>query len=88
MPSGAIEEMFSGYADELEDFDQLLGQLLGVMDPDTLLIITADHGNDPTYKGTDSYSRVCTMFNVFTKYERTWNIRRFKFFWCSLVQVF
>lgn len=43
----------SGYADELEDFDLLLGQLLGVIDSDTLLIITADHGNDPTYKGTD-----------------------------------
>ena len=33
----------SGYADELEDFDLLLGQLLGVIDSDTLLIITADH---------------------------------------------
>ena len=48
----------SGYADELEDFDRLLGQLLGVMDSDTLLIITADHGNDPTYKGTD-HTREC-----------------------------
>lgn len=48
----------SGYADELEDFDLLLGQLLGVMDSDTLLIITADHGNDPTYKGTD-HTREC-----------------------------
>ena len=47
-----------GYADELEDFDLLLGQLLGVMDSDTLLIITADHGNDPTYKGTD-HTREC-----------------------------
>ena len=34
----------SGYADELEDFDVLLGQLLSVLDSDTLLIITADHG--------------------------------------------
>ena len=48
----------SGYADELEDFDLLLGQLLGVIDSDTLLIITADHGNDPTYKGTD-HTREC-----------------------------
>ena len=36
----------------------LLGQLLGVIDSDTLLIITADHGNDPTYKGTD-HTREC-----------------------------
>ena len=49
----------SGYADELEDFDLLLGQLLGVIDSDTLLIITADHGNDPTYKGTD-HTRNCS----------------------------
>ena len=48
----------SGYGDELEDFDRLLGQLLGVIDSDTLLIITADHGNDPTYKGTD-HTREC-----------------------------
>ena len=48
----------SGYADELEDFDRLLGQLLGVIDSDTLLIITADHGNDPTFKGTD-HTREC-----------------------------
>ena len=48
----------SGYADELENFDLLLGQLLGVIDSDTLLIITADHGNDPTYKGTD-HTREC-----------------------------
>lgn len=48
----------SGYADELEDFDVLLGQLLSVLDSDTLLIITADHGNDPTYKGTD-HTREC-----------------------------
>ena len=48
----------SGYADELEDFDLLLGQLLGLIDSDTLLIITADHGNDPTYKGTD-HTREC-----------------------------
>lgn len=48
----------SGYADELEDFDVLLGQLLSVIDSDTLLMITADHGNDPTYKGTD-HTREC-----------------------------
>ena len=48
----------SGYGDELEDFDLLLGQLLSEIDSDTLLIITADHGNDPTYKGTD-HTREC-----------------------------
>ena len=43
----------SGYAKELEKFDEKLGQLLLVLKEDDLLILTADHGNDPTYSGTD-----------------------------------
>ena len=42
-----------GYAEELERFDVKLGELLGVLREEDLLIITADHGNDPTYTGTD-----------------------------------
>lgn len=42
-----------GYAEELERFDVLLGKLLGKLKEDDLLILTADHGNDPTYTGTD-----------------------------------
>ena len=42
-----------GYAKEIEKFDVKLGELLDVLKKDDLLIITADHGNDPTYKGTD-----------------------------------
>lgn len=42
-----------GYAQELEKFDVLLGKLLEVLKEDDLLILTADHGNDPTYTGTD-----------------------------------
>lgn len=42
-----------GYAAELERFDEKLGELLNVLREDDLLIITADHGNDPTYTGTD-----------------------------------
>lgn len=47
-----------GYANELEDFDELLGKLLNTIDEETLLIVTADHGNDPTYTGTD-HTREC-----------------------------
>ena len=43
----------TGYAKELERFDVKLGELLEVLKEDDLLIITADHGNDPTYTGTD-----------------------------------
>ena len=42
-----------GYAQELEKFDVKLGELLGLLSKDDLLIITADHGNDPTHTGTD-----------------------------------
>ena len=42
-----------GYAKELSDFDNLLGDLIEVLHEDDLLIITADHGNDPTWHGTD-----------------------------------
>lgn len=42
-----------GYAEELERFDVKLGQLLPLLRQDDLLILTADHGNDPTYRGTD-----------------------------------
>lgn len=42
-----------GYAKELEKFDVKLGELLPLLREDDLLIITADHGNDPTHTGTD-----------------------------------
>ena len=42
-----------GYAEELERFDVNLGKVLDKLKEDDLLIITADHGNDPTYAGTD-----------------------------------
>lgn len=42
-----------GYAQELERFDVKLGELLELLKDDDLLIITADHGNDPTHIGTD-----------------------------------
>ncbi|RLQ89004.1 phosphopentomutase [Notoacmeibacter ruber] len=43
----------SGYAAALEWFDARLPEILDKMRPDDLLIITADHGNDPTWHGTD-----------------------------------
>ena len=43
----------TGYAQELEKFDKKLGEFLKCLKDDDLLIITADHGNDPTHTGTD-----------------------------------
>ena len=42
-----------GYAKEIQKFDEKLGELLPLLDEEDLLILTADHGNDPTYSGTD-----------------------------------
>lgn len=42
-----------GYGDELERFDVKLGEFIKKLKDDDLMIITADHGNDPTYIGTD-----------------------------------
>jgi len=42
-----------GYARALEVFDRELGELLPQVHEDDLLVITADHGCDPTYQGTD-----------------------------------
>lgn len=42
-----------GYAQELERFDELLGELRKHLKAEDLLILTADHGNDPVHTGTD-----------------------------------
>lgn len=42
-----------GYGQALEEFDRRLPEVLEALDEDDLLIITADHGNDPTFPGTD-----------------------------------
>lgn len=42
-----------GYAKALEVFDERLPEIFGAMNDDDLLILTADHGNDPTKSGSD-----------------------------------
>lgn len=42
-----------GYGEALEAFDRRLEEIIAQLAEDDLLIITADHGNDPTFKGTD-----------------------------------
>ena len=56
----------SGYAQEIEKFDVNLGVLLDTLREDDLLIITADHGNDPTYTGTD-HTREKVPFLAYSK---------------------
>mgnify|MGYP001028764513 CR=1 FL=1 len=55
-----------GYGEEIEKFDKKLGELLPLLREDDLLILTADHGNDPTYKGTD-HTREYVPFLAYSK---------------------
>ena len=43
----------AGFAMALEEADTAIGKIMEAMHADDLLILTADHGNDPTYRGTD-----------------------------------
>ena len=42
-----------GYKNALEEFDKRIPEIIDAMKEDDILIINSDHGNDPTYKGTD-----------------------------------
>ena len=55
-----------GYGHEIEKFDKGLGKLMDVLREDDLLILTADHGNDPTYTGTD-HTREYVPFLAYSK---------------------
>lgn len=50
-----------GYGQELERFDVKLGEFLAGMRDDDLLMVTADHGNDPTFKGTDHTKEIVPL---------------------------
>ena len=53
-----------GYGKHLEWFDAALAKLLPKLHADDLLIVTADHGNDPTWAGTDhTRERVPVLVN-------------------------
>lgn len=52
----------AGYAQALEEFDAWLGSFLPRIAPDDLVIITADHGNDPTFRGTDHTREQVPLF--------------------------
>lgn len=55
-----------GYAKELVDFDKLLPDLLNNLKDDDILMITADHGNDPTWTGSD-HTREMVPLLIYSK---------------------
>ena len=52
----------TGYANALREFDAWLGGFLPSILPNDLVIITADHGNDPTFRGTDHTREQVPLF--------------------------
>ena len=55
-----------GYGKALEQFDARLPEVLDLLSEDDLLMVTADHGNDPTFKGTD-HTREYVPLIVYSK---------------------
>lgn len=51
-----------GYAQALREFDEWLGTFLPCILPNDLVIITADHGNDPTFRGSDHTREEVPLF--------------------------
>lgn len=64
-----------GYAEGLEYFDSRLPEIANVLKDDDIAFITADHGCDPTYKGTD-HTRECVPVIMFGKNITSENIGR------------
>lgn len=64
-----------GYAEGLMYFDSRLPEIADVLDEDDIVFITADHGCDPTYKGTD-HTRECVPVIMFGKKVKAENIGR------------
>jgi phosphopentomutase len=58
-----------GYARALECFDERLPEIIAALEDEDLLIITADHGNDPTFRGSD-HTREYTPLLVYGKQAR------------------
>jgi phosphopentomutase len=62
-----------GYAKALEHFDSRLPEIEAAMREDDLMMITADHGNDPTFRGSD-HTREYAPLLVYGKRARSTNL--------------
>ncbi|PYI92839.1 MAG: phosphopentomutase [Verrucomicrobia bacterium] len=65
----------AGYGQTLEQFDQWLGEFMTKILPADLVIITADHGNDPTYRGTDHTREQAPLFVLHNNESRALGVR-------------
>ncbi len=65
----------AGYAQALAQFDQWLGKFMAQVVADDLVIITADHGNDPTFRGTDHTREQVPLFVLHKNEKRSLGVR-------------
>ncbi|PYF05748.1 phosphopentomutase [Ureibacillus chungkukjangi] len=59
-----------GYGEALEEFDRRLPEVLTALNEEDLLIITADHGNDPTFPGTDHTREYVPLIVYSPRFEK------------------
>ena len=64
-----------GYAAALAQFDEWLGEFMNQIAPSDLMIITADHGNDPTFRGTDHTREQVPLFVLHQNETRPLGVR-------------
>jgi phosphopentomutase len=64
-----------GYAAALAQFDEWLGEFMSRIAPANLAIITADHGNDPTFRGTDHTREQVPLFVLHKNETRLLGVR-------------
>ncbi len=60
----------AGYAQALVEFDKWLCRFIDRVSPEDLVIITADHGNDPTFRGTDHTREQVPLFVMYNRESR------------------
>ena len=65
-----------GYRDALEDFDARLPEIIENLEADDLLILTADHGNDPTAEGTDHTREYVPFLAYSEKFESAGELKQ------------
>ena len=70
-----------GYGNAILEFDNYLPKIIEKLKDDDLLMITADHGNDPTYKGTDHTRENVAVLN-YHKNIKNKQLDNFKTFGC------
>jgi phosphopentomutase len=66
----------AGYARALMEFDAWFGEFLRRIAPADLVIVTADHGNDPTFRGTDHTRERVPLFLLHKNEARALGVRQ------------